>query len=526
MDTSKYKALFLQETGEHISGIEEGLLSLEKGEAGQSGIDALFRHYHSIKGMSASMGYEPLMKLAHAQEDLLDRIRGKRLSPSPLITSALFECLDKLKDMVKKAGADAPMDTDITAYISRLEAAAIMKVEGRVFDELLSIVGELFMSLSSFKELSYALRSIAYKDGVHLLGRSVNKLYMNILSARMIPIGQLTEGLPRVVRDMSVKSGKPVELKVEGADISLDRAVLENLSSPLVHAVRNAIDHGIEGPRERTRLHKPAAGTITVRACVRRDKVVIEVSDDGKGIDFAKVRAKAASIGFPEERLKTLSDREAAMLVCLPGLSTADKVTDTSGRGVGMDVVKSIIEGLGGALSIDSTPDIGTKIIMELPRTTSIIKTLSVMVSDELFLLPVSRIEKILEAEEKDVASGTFLHEGRYIPVIPLGPALGMDEETRNGRCTIVVAEGRKDIEGEAGRGEPTDARNLAGIKVDDFGDEIDAYIKPLLPPMSRLWGVSGAAIMSDGRPAFLVDIPQIISKAADPSGIRRSWQA
>ncbi|MBI5810499.1 MAG: Hpt domain-containing protein, partial [Deltaproteobacteria bacterium] len=381
MDTSKYKALFLQETGEHISGIEEGLLSLEKGEAGQSGIDALFRHYHSIKGMSASMGYEPLMKLAHAQEDLLDRIRGKRLSPSPLITSALFECLDKLKDMVKKAGADAPMDTDITAYISRLEAAAegrapavsaagetrpveapredvsapspasapasemrgwrgqapelkrssIMKVEGRVFDGLLSIVGELFMSLSSFKELSYALRSIAYKDGVHLLGRSVNKLYMNILSARMIPIGQLTEGLPRVVRDMSVKSGKPVELKVEGADISLDRAVLENLSSPLVHAVRNAIDHGIEGPRERTRLHKPAAGTITVRACVRRDKVVIEVSDDGKGIDFAKVRAKAASIGFPEERSKRLSDREAVMLVCLPGLSTAEKVTDTSG---------------------------------------------------------------------------------------------------------------------------------------------------------------------------------------------------
>ncbi|MBI5344948.1 MAG: chemotaxis protein CheW, partial [Deltaproteobacteria bacterium] len=144
----------------------------------------------------------------------------------------------------------------------------------------------------------------------------------------------------------------------------------------------------------------------------------------------------------------------------------------------------------------------------------SIIKTLSVMVSDELFLLPVSRIEKILEAEEKDVASGTFLHEGRYIPVIPLGPALGMDEETRNKRCTIVVAEGRKDIEGEAVN--QCEVRNLAGIKVDDFGDEIDAYIKPLLPPMSRLWGISGVAIMGDGRPAFLVDIPQVISKAAE----------
>lgn len=538
MDTSKYKGLYLQETNSHLSGIEAGLLELEKGSLAE--VDNLFRHYHSIKGMSASMGYEPLKVLSHAEEDLLDKIRSKSLSPTPEMITTLFECLDALKALVGRVEADEPLDLDISPFLVRLKAlsegkqasvppvapapieapavatqptgaapgaelkiSTVMKVEGRVFDELLTTVGDLFMALSSFKELSQHSRSIELKDGVHLLGKSINTLHQNILSARMLPIRDLTESLPRIVRDIANKAGKEVSLRVEGAEISLDRSILEDLGSPLVHIIRNAVDHGIETPVVRESEGKPRAGTITLSAHARKDRAVIEISDDGRGIDSEKIKMKAVEKGADPRKVAAMARKEALLLVCLPGLTSAETVTETSGRGVGMDIVKAVVEGLGGALEIESEPGKGTTIRMELPRTTSIAKTLLVTAGSEQFLFPITKIEKVIE--RGGAALSTIEYAGHEVPIVDLASLLGLPGSEEGPTSTIVIVEGEPEAE----------HKGFIGLKVDDFGVELDAYIKPLLPPMSRLWGVSGITIMGDGRPVFLLDIPQILSRAS-----------
>lgn len=527
MDTSKYKALYLQETGEHLNGVEKGLLALEKDGGDKSSVDDLFRHYHSIKGMSASMGYEPLAKLAHAEEDLLDRIRKEKLSFSTDVAGVLLQCLDALRSLVNKVAADEPLDTDITPFIESIKGVSegkraagkpaapaaesapealklshVMKVEGSVFDDLLATVGDLFMVLSSFRTLSHETRSVALKDGIYSLGKTVNALHGSILSARMLPIADLTEGLPRVVRDLCKACGKEVDLRLEGSELRLDRAILESLGSPLVHIIRNAVDHGIEPPGERAASGKPGRGSITVSAYSKKDRAVIEVSDDGRGINTAKLREKARSKGVDEERLSVMTEKEALMLICMPGLSSSDTVTEVSGRGVGMDVVKDAIEALGGALEIESAARKGTRIILELPMTTSISKTLIVSVGAEQFLLPISKIVKVAEVRSTVLSKGTYRFEDSEVPLIHLAAALGMRHAERP-FSTVIFVENR----GGAG------PKDLVGIVVDDFGDEIDAYIRPLLPPISRLGGVSGITIMGDGRPVFLLDLHHIISK-------------
>ncbi len=528
MDVSKYKSLYLQETGEHISGIEAGLLSLEKNSGDSSVLDNLFRHYHSIKGMSASMGYDPLTRLAHAQEDLLDNVRSGKLPRSPELTSVLLKCLDAMKSLADLVRTDEPLDLDVSPLLDSLKAAAsgkaaqlpspapleseqaiklssTMKVEGRLFDELLATVGDLFMTLSSFKTLTHGSRSVEFKNGVHQLGKTVNSLHDTIIFARMLPLEDIAAGLPRLVRDLSKDTGKEVALTTEGMDISLDRTILEGLGSPLVHIIRNAVDHGIESPVERKAAGKALPAAIHISAVTRKDRVVIEVSDDGRGIDRAKLKAKAASRGVPSSKMEAMTDQEVLKLICLPGLSTSESVTSISGRGVGMDVVKEAVEGFGGSLEIRSKERLGTSIIMEMPRTSSITKALAVEAGGEQFLLPISRIEKVIELDSSGLG-GAYEFAGINIPVVSLAAALGIKDEPR-GKKTLIVLDARSTLGASP-------EKSLAGLVVDDFSDEMDAYVKPLLPPISKLRGASGITVLGDGRPVFLLDVPQIISKA------------
>ncbi len=537
MDTSKYKTLYLQEVSVHLSGIESGLLALEKNPSDSAAIDHLFRFYHSIKGMSASMGYMPIMKLAHAQEDLLSTMRSGALQASATLISALLQSLDALKKLVNAVEQGAPLDLDIAPYIDWLKGlssgaappaqagrekgapaasnghvlrlSGTMRVEAGVFDELLSAVGGLYMGLTGFKDISKSAGSIALKDAVHGLETTANRLYAGVLSARMLPVSQLIEGLPRIVRDLASKSLKQVELKIEDTGISLDRTILEGLGSPLVHIIRNAVDHGIEPPDERKRLGKPALGSITLTVYNEKNRVAVVISDNGRGIDRMQVLAKAAQKGIPVERLMSLTDKEVLSLICLPGLSTKEGISETSGRGVGMDAVKNAIEALGGSVDIESESGKGTKITLDLPRTTSIIKALSVRVSDELFLLPLSSIVKVVEADAKAVSGASFAFEGAQIPLMPLASAVGLEETGRREIYTVVVAGAGNHLGAGA---EP--AARLAAFRVDDFLSEFDAYINPLLPPMSRLKGVSGITVMGDGRPVFLLDMPYLIARA------------
>jgi two-component system chemotaxis sensor kinase CheA len=578
MDISKYKTLYLQEAREHLAGIEQSLMALEKepeGEGAKPTIDNLFRHYHTLKGMSASMGYEPIQKFSHAQESLLSRLRSDELKLSVEITTALFACLDSLKDLVDRVEGDAPLDIPIAPFMEMIKKAEeggsaeegveprlagpgetppsvtaptptpgppglpgppgppvrsttaapaqpvlrisnVMKVESTVFDNLLAGVGDLFMALSTIKTISPE-DTIAHKDSLYVLGKSINRLHNNILTARMLPIVDLTAGLPRVIRDISKKNGKDVDLVTEGVELSLDRAILENLGAPLVHIIRNAVDHGIEFPEERIRSGKPAGGRISIKAVNQKDHVILRISDDGRGVDVSKVRRKAVEMGMPEDHVAAMTDTEALMLICKPGLTSTDRVTDTSGRGVGMDVVKETIEGLGGTLVIKSTPGRGTDITLELPRTTSIIRSLSVTVSNEIFLIPISHIEKVVETGAYSEPAPSITYNDAEVPVIPLSRMLGLPSETcQNGPVTIIlVADPEVDAEGRPLKDRaPREGQRLIGLLADTFGEELEAYVKPLTSPMSKLWGVSGITITGDGRPVFMLDIPQIVSKA------------
>ncbi len=566
MDTSKYKTIYLEEAYTHLSGIENSLLSLEEYLGSESpdsvsfdsAIDNLFRHYHTLKGMSASMGYEETKELAHVQEDLLSRLRSKEIDITSGLIEVLLGGLDALRELVSiveegserkvetrelinsieaagtgteaagqtkpEAASEAtgaiPVDTEKPqSEISkprapRLKLSSTMKVNSRVFDELLTTVGDLYMELSSFRTAASTPGTIAYKDSVFALGKTLNTLHSSIITARMLPIANLTETLPRVVHDLSKRSGKEIGLSIETGNISLDRSILENLGGPLLHIIRNCVDHAIETPDERRAADKPARASITLKAYPIKDRVVVEIEDDGRGMDIEKIKAKALGAGYTYEKIDAMSSGELLMLVCLPGLSTTTEITDTSGRGVGMDVVKSGIETIGGRLSIDSASGKGSTITMELPRTTSIIKALFVSVEEELFLIPLSRVSKVLEATAEEVSSGLFNLEsqgGLQVPLVDLAPGLGIEKKTTREQYAIVFVETDHTELGSLELG-PAQG-GLVGIVVDDFGLEIDAYIKPLQPPITNLLGVSGITVTGDGRPVFLVDVTQVTEK-------------
>jgi len=313
MDNSKYKTLYLTEANSHIEGIETRLLALEKSPSDGELIDGLFRHYHSIKGMSASMGYTPIKDLSHAQEDRLSKIRAEKGEATRELITSLFTSLDRLKVFIHRIENNEPLEDreeDTRSPYEEINPAkeqkktapgraepplrlsGMIKVESSVFDELLSNAGELFMILSSFKSLSKKIREIDFKDGVHNLEKTIERLNNRILSARMLPIEDLTGGLPRIVRDMADRGTKAVKLRITGAEISVDRAILDDLASPLVHIIRNAIDHGIEPSEQRAAIGKAEAGTISLKAYEKRERVVIEISDDGRGIDVERIRNK------------------------------------------------------------------------------------------------------------------------------------------------------------------------------------------------------------------------------------------
>ncbi len=563
MDTSQYKELFLSETNEHLLGIEKGLLRLEGPtiDADRTKVvDSLFRHYHSIKGMCASMGYEELKDFSHIQENLLEKLRKTNEPPGEKVITVLLEALDIMKDIVSAITSDRECEvhtaavknriaelaastgtkpealpprlapeppkqepsmqtqsleaykeeagtprqeptTELTAQPHKLRLTNVMKVDGRVFDEQLRITGEMIMSLSSLRTLAHIENSLKVREDVHKLSKTIEELHKNILNARMLPFKVLTENIPRTVRDISKKSGKDVSLDIKGSEIRLDRSVLEALGDPLLHIIRNCVDHGIENPDERRRAGKPDRGEITIETFSRGDKRVIEVSDDGQGIDVARLKEKAVRAGADPEKVATLDEKQALMLVCMPGLSLKDSVTDVSGRGVGMDLVKNRIEAIRGGFEIDSTPGEGTRFTMVLPRSTSIVKILLVSIAGEVVGLPVASIEKVVEVDREDISFDTLTYRGAEVPLIDSNESLRIRPSSEGKKAMVVLF----------GATHKQDGTFSCALEIDEVVDELDAYIRPLVPPFSRLTSASGFTILGDGRPVFLLDVSQLM---------------
>ena len=631
MELSQYGELFLTESREHISAINHLLLALEQNPGSREPVEGMFRAVHTIKGMSATMGYRAVADLAHEMENLMDRVRLGRVTPGAEMVDLLFAATDAMERAVELAveegdaqqpgmealldrlraaagvvrAPDAPAhvheaDTEPVvegALVVRLRVAedsplpgvraflalrrarelgeatavqpseAAMQEEGfdgavrfvlrsahspdevrdallavgeiaevevrenrpepapvpepesaagsasrvrnirvdlRRLDALMNGVGELVIVRDRLRSLARSAEP-ELAEAVDQASRLVGELQDEIMRARMAPVGQVFDRFPRLVRDAARALGKKVEFVMEGEGIELDRSMLDEIGDPLVHLLRNALDHGIESPAERRAAGKPEAGTLLLSAARERSRIAIRVQEDGRGIQLDRVLRKAISSGMvTEAEGAAMTPDEVQRLVMRPGFSTAEKVTDVSGRGVGLDVVATRVRALGGMLEIDSEPGQGTVFTLQLPQTIAIVRALLVRQSGGTYALPLTHVGETvhLQPEEVGAVKGrpvAFLRD-EVIPLVALRSLLGTNGAgPENGKRPAVMLE-------------VGDQR--VGLEVDALVGQQEIVVKSFDATADTLRLFSGATILSDGRPALILDAGSLLTAA------------
>lgn len=374
----------------------------------------------------------------------------------------------------------------------RGESGRTVRVRTDLLDRFINLTGELITSRYMLQSAAEQASWSDLRGQLEQHNRLIADLHHHVLQVRMMPLESITGRLPRLVRDLARRTGKEVELQIVGEGVELDRAILEELSDPLVHLVRNAIDHGIE-----------KRGTVTVRAWREKDLAMVEVLDDGRGMDPEAIRRKALERGLVSEaQARGLRDRDLLMLVCKPGFSTAAAITETSGRGVGMDVVKSAVEHLGGVLEIDSTPGRGTRMLLKLPLSVAIIKILLIECSGRTLGMPVTRVLRTLEVDRGDIQSSgrqlVLRLDQEAVPLLSLSKILGLPGAPFAGSVPIVLSEVR-------GR--------RVGLAVDRLVGQREVFVKALNPPLDRQAGATGATVLGDGRVVFIIDPQHLLEE-------------
>jgi two-component system chemotaxis sensor kinase CheA len=383
--------------------------------------------------------------------------------------------------------------------------ARTVRVRTELLDYFLDTVGELLLATARLREVGKELPENtrpALDEGVYRLHALVKDLHDKVMSARMMPLSVITDRLPRAARDIARRREREVDLVITGAEIELDRAILDELADPLMHLLRNCIDHGLESPEERVAAKKGPRGRVLVAVRRARDRVIVEIEDDGRGMDAARLKAKAVERGLiAAEAAARMTDREAYMLSCLPGVSTAKDVTDISGRGVGMDAVKRVVENVGGTLEIESELGRGTRFTLRLPLTVAVVQLLLVQVGEEVFGLPIAKVLGATEADGEALSrsrdTALLPHGNGLLPVYALDELVGVPAPARRGVRPYVVTEG------EAGR---------VALAVDRLLGQEEAVLKPLSRPLDLLPGLSGVTILGSGRPVFILDVPRLLS--------------
>ncbi len=638
--SSLYAELFLSESREHLSTVNDALLSLERGGEPMEQVRELFRAVHSVKGMSAAMGFMAVAGLAHELESLLDGMRSGTVAVSATVMDALFAAADRLeeavaaaiegddgrvdcsgeverlrslvapgtasraasagdaRDALAMAGdgaepssasgvmvrvrlvADAPLPgvravmvhrklaalgrvlhaspavdalatgefdgtfelrLDTESGVSDIEAAArsagdvaevvvgdapspaqlrpgasdvdspddvpargsraaarSVRVELRRLDTLLDLAGELVIARGRLDEAT-SLAAPEVRDAVDQLSRLVKLLQEEVLTTRLVPVWQVFDRFPRMVRDAARATGKEVELVVRGQEIELDRSLLDEIGDPLVHLLRNAVDHGIEQPEERERVGKPRAGRIVLSATRDRDAVLLRVEDDGRGIDRTRVLERARGEGLVGDG-DPVDEEELVRLVSRPGFSTAERVTAISGRGVGVDAVQSRLRALGGSAEIRSRSGAGTTVTLRLPITLAIIRALLARVGDETYVLPSSHVAAT--AELSSAAGATVRGEaalvlgGEPMPALDLRELVGLPAADLPDR-ELVVLDARD--------------RRLA-LVVDELLGQQDVVVKRFDNARGAPAFFGGATVLGDGMPALILDVGQLLN--------------
>jgi two-component system chemotaxis sensor kinase CheA len=648
MDLTRYADLFLTESREHLSAMNHLLLALERAPRATEPVAGLFRAVHTVKGMSATMGYGAVTALAHEMESLLDRVRQKERKVTPDLMDLLFKGADALERAIGRAvdgQGDDPGAAELAAVIraqaaksthrvsgsvaaaeqtdekpaakrgSRRAAAAatprvrrpaakkgeitvrirmkegialkgaraylvVMKAEemgelissepsvealqreeferdftlrlaakatpGRVaevlrgagdvesvniesdakaapkgvpaapqyvpqgetrhvridlrrLDALMNLVGELVIARGQLQAMAGTSGDAALEETVAQGARLIGEMQEEILRCRMVPVAQVFDRFPRLVRDAARALGKEITFTVEGQESELDRSMLDEIGDPVMHLLRNAVDHGIEMPAERAAAGKPRAGTLTLSISRDRSAVMIRVTDDGRGIDRAKVLAKARSLGLVLSTVKTLPDEELFRLIARPGFTTAERVTNLSGRGVGIDVVSTRVRALGGSLEMRTAEGQGTTVTARLPLTLAIVRAMLARVGNETYAVPMTHVTETVELEQARVRTvrgyeALVLRED-VLPLVRLRNRLSLAASAAPMQQIVVMEVGER----------------RAALVVDELAGQQDIVVKQFDPVRGGMPLFSGATILSDGAPALILDVGSLL---------------
>ncbi|MDK2795654.1 MAG: two-component system, chemotaxis family, sensor kinase CheA [Archaeoglobaceae archaeon] len=372
-----------------------------------------------------------------------------------------------------------------------------VRVDVKVLDTIMNLIGELVIIKGRLLQISGKYEIPELSEAVSIMEKSITSLQDEVMKVRMVKVERVFSKFPRMVRDLARKLGKKVEFVMEGLDTELDRTVLDEMSDPIMHLIRNAVDHGIESPEERKAKGKSETGLIKLSARREKNNVVIEIEDDGRGIDLEKIRKKAIERGLISESAQ-LSEEELKNLIFLPGFSTNDRATEISGRGVGMDVVKTTVERLGGSLKLISEKDRGTKIRINLPPTVAIIKSLLVSVGGQVYAIPLSNVVEAVYVDSnnaKNIHGNLFLIvRGKLIPSFRLSQLFGCENGKEREVGIIVEKESEK-----------------YALIADSIIDQQEIVVKPLTGYLSKIKGFSGVTILGDGTVVPIIDISSLL---------------
>ena len=617
MDVSKYAALFLAESREHLSSCNQFLLEWERDPAATEPVGALFRAIHTVKGMAATMGYQALADVAHRTENLLEATRNGRTGATPELLQLLFRAVDALSAGVERVGAghegdesadagllialdhaaaanvgaptaefvavraaararlvrvavrsdatmrggramiavrraetigavselrptpaaferddfggrfsfritsDAPDEVIATAIRSAgdvvdvrfgepqpgemgVESAARgrqIRVDLQRLDVLMKQVGELVVARNRLVDLAAKTEERALEPVAERVSRLVTAMQAEIMQARMSPVGEVFDRFPRLVRDLARELGKQARFEEEGGEIELDRAVLDEIGDPLLHLIRNAVDHGLEPAAERVAAGKPAEGTVTVSAARDRNSVAIRVADDGRGIDRAAILAKGRREGLIAPEVEVLTDDLLLRVLARAGFSTAAQVSGVSGRGVGVDVAATRVRALGGTLTVQSERGKGTTFTVRVPLTLAIVRALLTGVGSERYAVPLAYVAETVEFDPRSLTSvrdrESLVVRDRVMPTVHLrdlvsaagtGPALPK-------RPTVILEIGER----------------RAALVVDRLLGQQDIVVEPFHGPRGMPPYVGGATILADGAPALILDAAALV---------------
>jgi two-component system chemotaxis sensor kinase CheA len=407
------------------------------------------------------------------------------------IEAALAGAGEVEKVEVAPDGADAPRARHIRVDLRRL-------------DSLMNQIGELVVARARLASAARRVADADLDELVHHVTRLAESLQREIVAARMVPVWQVFDRFPRMVRDLARQTGRQVELVVEGKEIELDRAILDEIAQPLVHLLRNAVDHGIEPPEERTALGKPATGRVELAASRERSSVAIRVSDDGRGIDRAKVLRRSRELGLLAAGVEEVGDEALFRLLGQSGLSTAERVSDVSGRGVGINAVTTAVRALGGALEVQSEPGRGTAFTIRLPATLAIVRALLARVGGETYALPLTHVAEAVDPRHAELqrqdGRETLTLRGEQLPLLRLREVLAVADGPPPARQPVIVLE----------MGERRSA-----VTVDTLLGLQDIVVKPFDAPAGTRPLFSGATILGDGVPALILDAAGLIRAGA-----------